>query len=148
MKNIHTIRRLRLARGVSIVTAIFLLVVLSGLGVAIVTVSTSAQRSSVQDLLGSRAYEAARSGVEYGMYQLTQASQCTGTTFVPGGSLSAFTVTVQCTTTSTAMKDGSALTQSMIRATACNQPANGACPNAAPSSADYVQRVVEVRFGG
>ncbi|KQX01149.1 agglutinin biogenesis protein MshP [Massilia sp. Root418] len=150
MKPIFTATPLRLRHqaGVSIVTAIFLLVVLSALGAAIVTLSTGQQISSALDLLGSRAYEAARSGVEHGLYRNTQANECGTTSFVPAAAptMASFTVTVRCVATPTAgFADGKPLVTT-ITATACNQPAGGACPNPAPTSPDYVQRVVTVQF--
>jgi MSHA biogenesis protein MshP len=57
-------RRKRRSRGVSIVTAIFLLVVLSGIGAAIVTVATTQRQAAAVDLLGTRANETAPTGVE------------------------------------------------------------------------------------
>lgn len=140
---IHVIFRLRRGRGVSIVTAIFLLVVLSGMGVAIVTFATAQRQAAVIDLLGTRAYEAARSGAEYGLYQHLRGAACPNTTFAAPGALAPMTVTVVCAQSSNTMEGGAVLTQTRITATACNQPAGGSCPNAAPA-ADYVQRVVQV----
>lgn len=132
--------------GFSIVSAIFLIVVLSGLAVAAVSLTSSQQTSSALDLLGSRAYEAARSGAEYGLYRKLNDSDCAATrSFVPGGTLAAFTVTVQCTVVPTPGM-GAAMNTTIVTATACNQPAGGVCPNPAPASVDYVQRVVTVQF--
>lgn len=135
----------RRSRGVSIVTAIFLLVVLSGLGVAIVTFATAQRQAGAIDLLGTRAYEAARTGIEFGLYQQSNGQCVAATSFTAPGTLSQMTVTVRCTTVGDQMDDPnkSVLTQTRITATACNQPVNGACPNAAPG-VDYVQRVVQV----
>jgi len=134
-------------RGVSIVTAIFLLVVLGGIGTALLTTFTGQQVSSGLDLQGTRAYQAARAGVEFGLFQRTQNGVCAGaTSFVPAAStLAAFTVTVNCTVTPTANMPA-ALNQVRITATACNMPAGGACPNGNATSIDYVQRVVTVEF--
>ena len=60
--------------GFSLVTAIFLLVILASLGAFIVTVSGLQQTSSALDVQGSRAYHAARSGIEWGTYQVVQAA--------------------------------------------------------------------------
>lgn len=140
MKPLQQLGRLRRSAGVSIVTAIFLLVVLSGMGAAIITVTTAQQSSSALDLLGTRAYLAARAGVEYGLYQQLRAGGACppAASFTPpAATMAAFTVTVSC-----AAVDG--VTQ--LTATACNQPAGGACPNVAPGGAEYVQRVVTVQF--
>ncbi|WP_338761250.1 agglutinin biogenesis protein MshP [Massilia sp. METH4] len=136
------IHRLRRSRGISIVTAIFLLVVLSGLGVAIVTFATAQRQAAAIDLLGTRAYEAARTGVEYGLYQLLRNNgTCASVNFTAPGTLAPMTVSVTCTQTASGVP--SVQPQTRITATACNEPSNGVCPNAAPG-ADYVQRVVQV----
>lgn len=140
--NATIVRRLRRSRGVSIVTAIFLLVVLSGIGAAVVTLSTAQHASAAYDVLGARAYEAARSGVDFAMYELAINKRCTATNLALPGALSAFSVTVQCVKTPMVMSNGTDLEPVRITATACNQPAAGACPNPAPGP-DYVQRVVQ-----
>lgn len=138
--------RHRLAAGFSVVTALFIVVVLSALGVAMMSLTTSQQTSAALDLLGARAYEAARAGVEYGLYQQQINGSCVATrSFGLGGSLSTFTVTVQCTVNPTPGM-GANMNRTTVTATACNQPAAGVCPNAATTSADYVQRTVTVQF--
>jgi MSHA biogenesis protein MshP len=62
----------RIQRGFTIVSAIFILVVLAALGAAILTVSTSQQIGSALDVQGSRAYHAARAGLEWGLYKVLQ----------------------------------------------------------------------------
>lgn len=64
--------RRRAQRGFSVISAIFLLVVLSFLGVAMLTFSSSQHQSSAMDVMGSRAYQAARAGIEWGAYQVLQ----------------------------------------------------------------------------
>jgi Tfp pilus assembly protein PilX len=56
--------------GFLLVTAIFLLVVLAALGAFILTISGTQQTSSALDVQGSRAYQAARAGIEWASYQL------------------------------------------------------------------------------
>lgn len=134
---------LRAQRGVGIVTAIFLLVVLAALGVAMVSVFTAQQATSALDVMGARAYLAARAGAEWGVHRQRIGNSCTAsTTFaLPAGtSLSSFTVTVQC---SSVLQAG--INRYRVISTACNQPGPG-CPNPS-NSPDYVQRVVDVRFG-
>lgn len=136
--------RLHRSRGLGIVTAIFLLVVLSGIAVAIVTFASAQQQASTLDLLGTRAYEAARTGIEYGLYQNQRNKvACPAANFDGPGNLSQMTISVTCVVATDTMADGSTLTQTIITSTACNQPAGGACPNAAPG-VDYVQRVLQV----
>jgi MSHA biogenesis protein MshP len=147
-------------RGFSLVSAIFLLVVLAGLGVAMVNIFTVQQTSSALDVQGVRAYQAARAGIEWGLFQRLRNGDpyCipgpanpgpTVNSFAlpPGTTLSSFTVTVVCSRT--AFPGGVvALDRYRIVSTACNQPTGGAnpiCPNA-NASPDYVQRVVQVEF--
>ncbi|MQA18886.1 agglutinin biogenesis protein MshP [Rugamonas rivuli] len=144
MKTLRTLPRR--AAGFSIVTAVFLVVVLSALAVAAMSLSRSQQSSSALDLLGARAYEAARAGVEYGLYQQQINGSCVASrSFVPGGTLSAFTVTVQCAVVPTPGM-GASMNRITVTAVACNVPAAGVCPNAVTTSADYVQRTVTVQF--
>jgi len=135
----------RRSAGVGLITAIFLLVVLAGLGVAMVTVFTSQQQSSSLDVQGARAYQAARAGVEWGLFQQLRNGSCVpATTFaLPAGSLLAgFTVTVTCKASG-----ADPLTRRVLEATACNLPGtDGTCPNGATNSPDYVQRKVEVEI--
>ena len=97
--------RTRMAqRGFSIVSAIFLLVIMAALGAFMLTFSNVQQTTSAQDLQGSRAYQAARTGIEWGLYKvLTPASPpgvatCTTASLGPlAGTLAVFTVNVLCT---------------------------------------------------
>lgn len=60
----------RMQKGFSLVTAIFLLVVLAVLGVGMAVFSAAQHSSLAMDLMGSRAYQAARAGVEWGAFQI------------------------------------------------------------------------------
>jgi MSHA biogenesis protein MshP len=133
------------SRGVGLITAIFLLVVIAALAVAMVTVSTTQQPSSARDVQGARAYQPARAGLEWGIFRQVKQNACdASSSFAMDDttSLRGFAVTVQCQ-----KQDGptAALSRWKITASACNTPAAGACPNPV-NSADYVQRVMEVTF--
>jgi MSHA biogenesis protein MshP len=145
-------RKLRSSAGVGLLTAIFLLVVLSGLGVAMVTIFTSQQATSTLDEQGARAYQAARAGIEWGVFQQLRNGSCEAEhsfPMPPGTSLSSFVVTVTCTRTAwpvAAEDPDGKLQRWTIQATACNlQPSNGRCPNRS-NNPDYVQRVMEVKI--
>jgi MSHA biogenesis protein MshP len=91
----------KIQQGFSIITAIFLLVVLAFLGVAMVTFSTTQHQTVAMDVMGSRAYQAARAGVDWGAYQvLRNGGGCAATTTLPAGTLlgtlSQFNVSVTC----------------------------------------------------
>ena len=60
-------RNLKLQRGFAAIAAIFLVVVLAALGAFMVTFSNTQQLTSAQDIQGSRAYWAARAGLEWGI---------------------------------------------------------------------------------
>jgi len=152
--------------GFSLVAAIFLLTILAALGAFIVTVSTSQQLGSALDVQGARAYQAARAGIEWGVYQVqstpaynfsygtpavavgsanpnSRACPASPAAFVPTApTLAGFTVVVVCS----ANPDGfGGPTVYQITSTACNQPVGGACSNSAPGS-NYVERQLQVSF--
>jgi MSHA biogenesis protein MshP len=54
-------------QGFTLVTAIFSLVVLAGLGAFMTTISLNQQIGSTLDFIGAKAYKAARSGTEWGV---------------------------------------------------------------------------------
>lgn len=127
-------------RGFSLVSAIFLLVVLSALGAAMVSFSTSQQQTQAMDILSVRAYQAARAGVEWGAYQaLRNSGACAANTTLPAlaGTLADFNVTVSCaavvaneTSTATGIVTIYNLTATALRG--------------APGQADYVERQIHV----
>jgi MSHA biogenesis protein MshP len=59
-------------RGFAIVSAIFILVVLAALGAFIVAISGDQQVGAALDVQGVQAYQAARSGIEWGVYRVQQ----------------------------------------------------------------------------
>jgi MSHA biogenesis protein MshP len=148
----------RLQHGFALVSAIFLLVVLAGLGVAMMTFTTAQHASSGMDVMGARAYQAARAGIEWALFQRLNPPVSGGTPtycallagnlpynlIMPAGTtLTPFTVTLTCNVTYDSAPTGG-ITVRTITATACNQPSNGACPNSSPTSPNYVQRTIQV----
>lgn len=65
--------------GVSILAAIFILLLLSALAAMMVSLTTTSSATSTQDFQGSRAYQAARAGVEWGLYQVMDPTNATAT---------------------------------------------------------------------
>lgn len=106
----NTMRNIQ--RGFSLVSAIFLLVVIAALGTFAVTLSTTQQQSAALDIMGARAYQASRTGIEWGAYQVlpVSAASFASTCRTAGSSsqtlsglpnsLAGFTVTVQCNASS------------------------------------------------
>lgn len=81
--------------GFAAIAAIFLLVLLAALGAFMLTFSNTQQLTSAQDVQGTRAYWAARGGLEWGIASVIGASACPAspTTLTLGD----FTVQVTCT---------------------------------------------------
>ncbi|MGZ4976481.1 MAG: hypothetical protein ACXV8O_04950 [Methylobacter sp.] len=63
-------------RGFSLIMGIFLIAVLGGIAVFIGRVSTMQHQSSALDEEGAMAYQAARAGIEWGVYQAVINSSC------------------------------------------------------------------------
>ncbi len=139
----------KLHQGFSIITAIFLLVVLAFLGIAMVAFSTAQNQSSAMDVLGSRAYQAARAGIESAAYEvsISPVSQATpvntcARTFTPGtgtalgGTLAPFTVTVACTATAY-IENG---------ATTWIYDVSSVAATGTVGSTNYVERIMQVKL--
>ena len=146
-------------RGFALISAIFILVVLAALGGFIVTISTSQHIGSAADIQGARAYQAARAGVEWGVYQVLRVdtNNCPASpTNLPAlaADLAVFGVTVTCLRThgpatclTTGTDDDICVYQ--IEATACSPAGSGvtACPNttaAVVGSTTYVERRIRI----
>ncbi len=99
-------------------TAIFLLVVLAALGAFMLLMSSVQHTTAAQDVQGTRAYQAARTGIEWGIYQIMKpendnynktagftvpyvcAAPMAGSPLAAlGGTLAGFSVAVSCTQT-------------------------------------------------
>lgn len=87
-----------LQRGFSLVAALFLLVVLAGLGAYAVRLNTLQQQTVTAALRGAQALEAARTGAAWGAY-LAVAGSCAAaaTLNLTQGAAAGFRVSVQCT---------------------------------------------------
>lgn len=125
----------RSQRGFAAIAAVFLLVVLTALGAFMLTFSNTQQLTSAQDVQGSRAYWAARSGLEWGLAGVAGAGACPAspTALVIEG----FNVNVTCDR-QTYAEAGSSLRIYRLNATAS---AGGAVGTVA-----YVERSVTATF--
>lgn len=88
--------RLKLQHGFAAVAAIFLVVVLAALGSYMVAFSNTQQLTSAQDMQGTRAYWAARAGLEWGISSVAAAACPASPTAL---TVQGFTVDVTCTLT-------------------------------------------------
>jgi MSHA biogenesis protein MshP len=97
-----TARRRYWQGGFSLPAAIFVIVVLALLGTMMVTIGTMQRATAAAAAQGARAYHAARTGIEWGIFQVAPSgSAC----FAPASftlavtGLNGFAVTVQCVQT-------------------------------------------------
>lgn len=139
--------------GFAMVSALFILVVLAVLGAAVASISTRQQVGSAIELNASRAYQAARAGLEWGAFSVLLPAPpaapvvdtppvCFGATNISlSGELAGFVVSVQCTLTGPVADGSTSRTFYQLQATACNAPTAGACPTGlATPQATYVER--------
>ncbi len=91
---------IRPQRGVALVVALFVIVVLAGLGLFAMRIGNGQQQSVNLDLLGARAEAAASAGIEYGANQALRHANCAAAPpplALNQGALTGFSVQVGCT---------------------------------------------------
>lgn len=96
-------------RGVALISAIFMLLLFAALAGYMVSLTTTSNITSAQDVQGARAYQAAQAGLEWGLYQVLDPANVT--VVAPGAAtwpnmppcpadkalnIAGFAVTVQC----------------------------------------------------
>lgn len=126
-------------RGFALPAAVFLLVVIGGLAAWMTRLTTATLAQEALELEGARAYQAAQAGLEAGIYAARVGGSCASRNVTFSGALERYTASVGCTA-STADEGGVTVTLYALTSIACNQPDAGACPNASPTSAEYVER--------
>jgi len=85
--------------GFTLITAIFLLVVVAGLAVYMTSLRVVQQNTVVYGLQGARATQAARSGIEWGIQQAIVGTSCAASTSFSDAAFAGFTIEVQCAQT-------------------------------------------------
>jgi MSHA biogenesis protein MshP len=139
-------------RGLGMIAAMMVLVVLSVLAAAIVRLSWTSHMSAADDLLGAKALQAAGAGTEWGLYQALKGSWTTCSSSSQTLDLRAdmgFLVTVTCSSRSYNEGESPAGTANTVRlftieAVACNS--STACPDATMAvTAPYVERRRQVQ---
>lgn len=119
--------------GFAAIAAIFLLVVLAALGAFMLSFSNTQHLTSAQDVQGSRAYWAARGGLEWAISTVqTNSAACPAAGVAPAH-IDSFTITITCTRRT--YTEGS---NTVVIFTLESQ----ANTNAAIGSAGYVERSV------
>lgn len=126
-------------RGFAILSAIFILVILASLGAFMLNISSMQQIGSALDVQGVRVFQAARAGIEWGLYQQLRNGACVAASSFapPAPTLAGFTVTVTCAATADASGGPTVFS---LTSTACSEPSGGACPNTTNPSSLYIER--------
>lgn len=85
-------------QGFTLIAALFLLVVVAALVIYIANIRVVQQTTLLYGVQGARAMQAARSGIEWGIYESLGGAGCpAATTFtIPDAALSSFSVDVSC----------------------------------------------------
>lgn len=134
--------RHKLQRGFGVIAAIVILVILAVLGTFIMVLSTTQQMGSALDVDGARAYAAAMSGSEWGVFQAIGNNNCAFGTVTLVAPINGMTVTVSGAVVAAGNTVEAGLgTLCMVSSVACNQPLGGACPGN-PSTPTYVERQI------
>lgn len=90
----------RMQRGFSLVSAVFLLVVLAGLGAYAVSLNTLGQQTVTAGLRAAQAFQAARAGAQWAAYRALNGGVCGSATMnLTEGATAGFRVSVECTQT-------------------------------------------------
>ena len=82
--------------GFGAIAAIVVLVILAVLAAAIVSLATTQQITVAQDVQSARAWQAARAGNEWGLYQALRSGSCAAANTLDLRSSTGFYVTVSC----------------------------------------------------
>jgi len=130
----------RTESGFVLPTAILLLVVLAALATYMVSLSRTSHISSALDVQGTRAYLAARAGLEWGAWQLLRPpGACAASTTLTGlgGTLAPFTVKVDCALSGTYPDGADTVNVYQITSTATS---------GTPGDVDYVERQIQASF--
>lgn len=123
-------------RGVSIISAIFLLLLFAALAAFMVSLSGTANITSAQDVQGARAYQSAQAGIEWGLYQVLVPAipSCVATTTL-SNPVEGFTVTVGCTRLGSYTEAGQSFWQYELVSTART-------PGATPGDIAFIERQI------
>ena len=85
--------------GFTLIAMLFLLAVVAGMIVYMTNIRVAQQNTVVYGLQGARALQAARSGIQWGIFQSINNGVCAGSTPVNSAAFAGFSVEVQCSPT-------------------------------------------------
>jgi MSHA biogenesis protein MshP len=140
----------RRSAGFTLVSVLFVLVVLAALGAALASISQRQHLGSAAELESARALQAARAGLEWAAFQVLRkpappaaAPACFDSVTFAAAGFDGFRITVSCTRTpaSGTVSDGAtALAFYQLLATACTVASGGSCPASGTPPLTYVER--------
>lgn len=139
-------------RGFALILAIFLIVTLAAMGVYLVTVSTGQIEATTQDEQGARAYQAARTGIDWGAYQVLRnpagafAVACTPAgntqTLTLQQGLTGFYAQVRCERVGSEAEGGGTVVVRRVQSTGCNS--TPCCVAGTACGPTYVERQLQL----
>lgn len=129
-------------RGFALMLAVFLIVTLAAVGVYLLTLSTGQLEAATQDEQAARAYQAARTGIEWGAFQALRTPPCPAgpTTLTLTQGLAGFYAVVTCQSVGAETEGTTAFTVYRITSTGCNA---SPCTPASPDRT-YVERQLQL----
>lgn len=152
-------RFVRKSTGFALMAALFIVVTLVAISVYLLTISTGQLAAATQDEQAARAYQAARTGIEWGAYQVLRNSgagfgaSCTGGgspsqtlplgDFGTGSATVAYFAQVACSRVGVETEGGVSVSIYRITATGCNRSPCTPDPTPPPDST-YVERQLQL----
>jgi MSHA biogenesis protein MshP len=116
---------LRRTKGFALMLAVFMLVTLAAIALYILTISAGQVQAVTQEEQGARAYQAARTGIDWGAYQVLINSNCPASTTLtlPQSGLAAvnFFAIVSCATVGVETEAGTSITIYQLTSKGCSQ---------------------------
>lgn len=135
-------------QGFVVISALVIVVMLAVFGIAMALMGSLQQRQTALDLDTAQSYQAAKTGIEWSLYQIQNPAvppACQNASFNAGGDLSRFTITVQCARTT--VNDGTQpLFMYAVQSSACNNPTGGNCPGSALGSLSVERQLRVVTY--
>ena len=102
-------------KGITLVGAIFVLIIVSLLGQYLIKITGVQRQTSIMTLQNARAYQAANTGIEWGIFRVVNDANCVASTEL-APNIGNFTTTVLCNAVGTYNEDGTEVTIFQITA--------------------------------
>lgn len=122
--------------GFAVAASLFLIVTLALMGSALWRMVASSAEQSAQSSMGIKAYQAAKAGLELGLYSSARSGSCVASQTLNFPNLTEFTVALTCSRVSV-NEAGTAMNVDTWVSTACNRTL---CPTSSGLTGGYVER--------